>query len=380
MRELISLVIYAIGAYFIFWNGYDLFLAISALFAKKSPKLRNEEAFFYIVIPAYKEGSVLINTIEAALAVDYPEDKREVVLLAQDLEPEILSTLSSYPITIVATGALGSKMKAIKNWMSSLVFQDEYIFIVDADNLVAKDALQQCSALLKEYEVVQLELKKTKPTTSMSVLDRWNTAVGITMAIHSRLALGLSTFILGSGFAAKANVYKKFLHDFPNTNVEDKALDLFLISNNIKMGYHRFPGVVDSTIGRSNELSAQRSRWVGGRIEARTLFRKAHLQDFWNLELFDKHVHYSSPQRSLRLVLSLLWAILPSMPIRTDIQLHFLPILLGSTAFFLATPKELLRWELIRAILALPKSILIIAKSRLLARNAAKEAFTVTPK
>lgn len=367
-----------VSAYLIFWNGYDFFLAICALFSKRRDYNESEDEFFYLVIPAYKEGDILIQTIETALKVDYPKDKREVVLLAQDLDEGLLGTLKQYPITIIETGPLGSKMNAIKNWINTIEPTKEHLFILDADNLIYNNALKICSAALKSTSVVQLEREKTKPETALAVLDYWNTNVGITLALHSRLSLKLSPFILGSGFAVKADLYKRFVNEFGNTNVEDKALDLFLIQRGENLSYMRTPGVSDATVARTVELETQRSRWVGGRIEARNMFRSAHFKDFWNIELLDKHLHYSAPQRSLRLAFSAVWAAL--ILFNPENLVLLLPILLGGTSVLLATPKSLFSIRLVYSILALPVSVLIIIKSRLFAKSASVKSFKRTPK
>lgn len=338
----------------------------------------SEDAFFYIVIPAYQEGDILVQTIETALKVNYPTDQREVVLLAQDLNESLLVTLEQYPITIIRTGALGSKMNAIKNWINSIDLNVEHLFILDADNLIYGNALKLSSTALKRSNVVQLEREKTQPQTPLAVLDYWNTTVGIRLALHSRLALGLSPFVLGSGFAIKADLYKRFVNEFENTNVEDKALDLFLIQHRENLEYLRTPGVTDATIAKTGELETQRSRWVGGRIEARNMFRKAHFKNCWNIELLDKHVHYSAPQRSLRLFMSAAWGTLIFIFPKNEVVL--LPILLGGASIILATPRSLFSKRLFNSILALPASVLIIIKSRLFAKRATNESFKRTPK
>lgn len=378
MREVFLVVLTMVTAYLIFWNGYDFFLAICAWFSKKTIHDESEDKFFYLVIPAYKEGEILIRTIETALNVDYPANQREVVLLAQDLDKGLLANLKQYPITIIETGPLGSKMNAIKNWINSIDPSNQHLFLLDADNLIYGNALKLCSAALNNTNVVQLEREKTKPETPLAFLDYWNTAVGITLGIHSRLALGLAPFILGSGFAIRADLYKRFVNEFDNTNVEDKALDLFLIQQGESLKYLRTPGVTDATIARPAELETQRSRWVGGRIEARNMFRRAHLKNFWNIELLDKHLHYSAPQRSIRLAISLIWGSL--IFFYPEKLVLLLPILLGLITVLIATPKSLFSKRLVNSVLALPVSVLIIIKSRLLAKSASNESFKRTPK
>lgn len=379
MRELILLLAYAGTLYLGVWGLYDLLLSLAAKFTKSEEGEESEQAFFYVVIPAFREGEVLLQTIERALAVDYPKSNFEVVVLAQDLSPEILNAIRSYPISIIETGAMGSKMKAIKNWLLQIQHDNAHLFILDADNLIKYNALKLSSAALESSACVQLQREKTMPSSPLAILDRWNTDMGLIIANHSRMVLGLSPFILGSGFAIKASLYADFVRSADDTIVEDKALDMYLIGIGEHPRYVLLPGVEDATISRNQDLQTQRSRWVSGRVFMKKQMRKAYFNDMLNIELFDKWLHYSSPQRSLRLALAFIW-LLFALVFPVSAWVFALPITLGALAVLLATPKHLLNTKLVRALLAVPGSILIIAKSRLAARSTLNQSFKVTPK
>jgi cellulose synthase/poly-beta-1,6-N-acetylglucosamine synthase-like glycosyltransferase len=183
-----------------FWTSYDLVLSIAAVFFKSSKRVPTESTReFQIVIPAYKEGEVLITTVQKALKVDYPKELFKVTVLAQELDDTILKTLRLMPVDLVETGGFGSKLNALKNWMKGLDFtENQFIFVLDADNLIEPNALQIADANLSHYDVIQLERIKTPPQSPLGILDRWNTSVGLALSNDSRMVLGLNTFLLGS--------------------------------------------------------------------------------------------------------------------------------------------------------------------------------------
>lgn len=275
MSRILILLLSSITLYLLWWSLYDLFYSICALFIRKQSWKKNNSEFYYIVIPALNEGEVLYNTVERALAVEYPEDKFEVILLAQNIDASVLERLRRYPIQIIESGSLGSKMNAIRSWLNQVEVKNESIFIVDADNELLPNALSVCSHAMQTANCVQLARKKTMPHSPLGLLDRWNTEVGIAIGIHSRVVLSMNPFIVGSGFGIKAELYKRFLQANTNSIVEDKALDLFLIQEGEKPSYLLTPGVIDASISRGKDFTTQRTRWVGGKVQTKKIFRNA---------------------------------------------------------------------------------------------------------
>ena len=189
MNLLLEILGGVLFVYTLFWTCYDFLLGVAALFFKSNAiGNQNTSKNFIIVIPAYREGPVLLETVEEALKVDYPTDRFQIVVLAQDLTEETLGQLSQFEIEIVITGGLGSKLNALKNWITDKAFQkDDTVFILDADNTIAPNALRVASALLAEHDVIQLERKKTEATTPLGILDRWNTYIGLALSNDSRM-------------------------------------------------------------------------------------------------------------------------------------------------------------------------------------------------
>lgn len=365
-----------------FWGVYDFILSVFALGMSTKPVGKSTDHKFLVVIPAYKEGEVLIDTASKALQVDYPREKFRVIVLAQSLDEEILEQLNNLDVEIIETGGLGSKMNAIKNWIDQIKVDREYLYILDADNVIDTLALQHTSYGLGSYDVVQLERTKSIPSSPLGILDRWNTLIGLVMAVYSRTALGVNSFVLGSAFSIQASLYRSFLEASKNTVVEDKALDLYLIKHKKSVKYYPVSGVTDSTIEHSKAFQTQRSRWVAGKVEARKESFKAWKSAPLNLELLDKWIHYCAPQRSIRLAVTFLYTLLAVVLLHDSefALLWWIPMGSSLLSIAFATPKEFRNANTIKALLAIPKTIISIVKARITAKSTINEDFKVTPK
>jgi cellulose synthase/poly-beta-1,6-N-acetylglucosamine synthase-like glycosyltransferase len=384
MNQMLLLVSAALWVYVLFWTTYDVVLSFFALFFKKSSKeLIQPKRDFVIVIPAYKEGEILFETVESSLQVDYPEDKFKVVLLAQELEDNVLEGLDSFPIQIVRTGALGSKLNALKNWIKKESFeQNSYVFILDADNRIEPNALRVANTYLEQYDVIQLERIKTPPRSPLGFLDRWNTTVGLSLSNDSRVVLGLNTFLLGSGFSLQASLYQEFVLKAEHTIAEDKALDLFLMVHDKSVGFTKTSGVHDSTVEHQKVFNNQRARWVGGKIEARRMSRELLKRNLNKLEFWDKAMHYSAPQRSTLIPLVLVVLVYNNMFsfYLTLTWMYWLPLSFSLLAIVNTTPIHFYSVDLLKSIIAVPGSVIGIVKARWFAKQTLREDFKVTPK
>lgn len=384
MIQLLSIVGLLLWTYLMFWTSYDLILSIAAVFFKSLKRLPTASTSeFQIVIPAYKEGEVLVTTVRKALEVDYPKELFTITVLAQDLDASILETLRLMPVEVVETGGLGSKLNALKNWMKGLDFdENQFIFVLDADNLIEPNALQVADANLNQYDVIQLERIKTPPQSPLGILDRWNTSVGLALSNDSRMVLGLNTFLLGSGFAIHAQLYQEFVLTAEPTIAEDKALDLFLAAHHKTTGFTKSSGVHDSTVERQQVFNEQRARWVGGKIEARKSSRALLLRYPGRLEFWDKAIHYSAPQRSILIPMVLIGGMYNSFLGFGHLPLTFywLPLVFSMTVIFNTTPRSFYSRDLLKAVFAIPGSVFGIVKARISAKETATQDFKVTPK
>ncbi|MDF2645134.1 MAG: ydaM [Paenibacillus sp.] len=126
--------------------GYLYYIQIEN---KPVPSLKGETPFVTIMVPAHNEGKVITQTVEALLALEYPHDRYEIIVIndnSSDNSSGLLGKLQQkYPgrnLTIINTDAVtGGKGKSNALNLGFDKSRGELIAIYDADNTPEKKAL-----------------------------------------------------------------------------------------------------------------------------------------------------------------------------------------------------------------------------------------------
>lgn len=114
------------------------------------PELLGEIPFVSIMVPAHNEGVVIVKTVESLLALDYPHDRYEIIVIndnSSDNSSALLGHLQSkYPgrnLNIINTDSItGGKGKSNALNIGFAQSKGELIAIYDADNTPEKKALR----------------------------------------------------------------------------------------------------------------------------------------------------------------------------------------------------------------------------------------------
>ncbi|MDQ0891673.1 cellulose synthase/poly-beta-1,6-N-acetylglucosamine synthase-like glycosyltransferase [Paenibacillus sp. V4I9] len=126
--------------------GYLYYIQIEN---KPIPSLKGETPFVTIIVPAHNEGKVITQTVEALLALEYPHDRYEIIVIndnSSDNSSRLLGKLQQkHPgrnLTIINTDAVtGGKGKSNALNLGFDKSRGELIAIYDADNTPEKKAL-----------------------------------------------------------------------------------------------------------------------------------------------------------------------------------------------------------------------------------------------
>ncbi|BFT72486.1 glycosyltransferase family 2 protein [Paenibacillus sp. P36] len=113
------------------------------------PPIKGEPPFVSIMVPAHNEGKVITQTVESLLALDYPHDRYEIIVIndnSSDNSRELLAKLQAkYPerqlIVLNTDAATGGKGKSNALNLGFKLSRGELIAIYDADNTPEKKAL-----------------------------------------------------------------------------------------------------------------------------------------------------------------------------------------------------------------------------------------------
>lgn len=114
------------------------------------PEIEGEAPFVSIMVPAHNEGKVIVQTVEALLALRYPHDRYEIIVIndnSSDNSSVLLKQVQDrYPgrqLIVINTDAVtGGKGKSNALNIGFSRSKGELIAIYDADNTPEKDALR----------------------------------------------------------------------------------------------------------------------------------------------------------------------------------------------------------------------------------------------
>ena len=140
---MLSLLIFILLSLF---TAYIFLFAIAAkLYQSKKYSESNIKSRIAVLIPAYKEDMVILKSVEACMAQDYPADRFEVFVGAHHLSDETISELQKLKVNVVFIhDQTGSKALSLqKIFLSHHQNNFEIALILDADNIMKKDSLQK---------------------------------------------------------------------------------------------------------------------------------------------------------------------------------------------------------------------------------------------
>lgn len=117
---------------------------------REVPPLPEDVPFVTLMVPAHNEGKVITQTVEALLALDYPHDRYEIIVIndnSSDNSSELLAKLQAKHkgrnlIVINTDSVTGGKGKSNALNIGFKQSRGEYIAIYDADNTPEKTALR----------------------------------------------------------------------------------------------------------------------------------------------------------------------------------------------------------------------------------------------
>lgn len=134
--------------------GYVYYLKVEK---EQPPEIIGEYPFVSIMVPAHNEGVVIVKTVAALLAFDYPWDRYEIIVIndnSSDDSAELLKVIQdtnpSRNLTVINTDNIsGGKGKSNALNIGYQQAKGEFIAIYDADNTPEHKALSYLAAELK---------------------------------------------------------------------------------------------------------------------------------------------------------------------------------------------------------------------------------------
>ena len=93
--------------------AYLLFISIAGLLSrKKVTSSSSEKKRIAVLITSYKEDEVIVNTVQQAVEHNYPHDKFDVFLAADQLQPSTIEKIKQFRVDVNEVFfAVGSKAR-----------------------------------------------------------------------------------------------------------------------------------------------------------------------------------------------------------------------------------------------------------------------------
>jgi cellulose synthase/poly-beta-1,6-N-acetylglucosamine synthase-like glycosyltransferase len=289
---------------------YFLFFAILSLFYKeKQVPIPENKIHVCILIPSYKEDSVIIDTAISAVAHKSVRATISVIVIADSLQDQtIVKIRHTNAFVLPVRFEKSTKSKSVRAAIDSLDYSPDYIIILDADNIMNEGFVDN---LLKRidvgYKIVQGHRVAKNSNTRFAILDGVSEEVNNSIFRKGHSVSGLSASIIGSGFICEFNLFKELIQNAKSVGGFDKELELMLIERKIKIGYAQHAIVFDEKIQQAEAFVNQRRRWLSAQF---VYFGKNFFKGFYllfvkgNIDYVDKLIQFLVLPRILTLGLT----------------------------------------------------------------------------
>ena len=221
---------------------------------------------FAIIIPSYKQDSVIEQAVVSILSQDYPQRLFDVVVVS-DHQSEITNMrLAQYPITLLTPDfAESTKAKSLQYAILKLPEFKIYdiALILDADNIVEQDFLTKVNdafetAATKAIQMHRISRNRDTAAARMgSIFEEINNNI----FRKGHINMGISAALAGSGTAYdftwfKANVMKA------KTAGEDKELEALLLKQGYFIDYFDNILLYGEKKRTTSKMNEQHGRWT----------------------------------------------------------------------------------------------------------------------
>lgn len=372
---------------------YLFLFAMAGRFGKlKKYTIDEKKAMIAVLIPSYRDDSVILDTALQALKQSYPSERYTVTVIADGLQADTIQQLKRLPIQVVEVSFdVSMKAKSLNaafRQLPSGVY--DIAMILDSDNIMNPDCLEKVNhAFQQGWQVIQCHRTAKNKNTAVAILDALSEEVNNTIFRRGHRAAGFSCTLIGSGMAFKYELLKDIfaLPEIQNNPGEDREVDIQLVKKNIVVEYIDDAYVLDEKVQRKEVFEKQRTRWLGTQVEqASRFFGRDMLPFFWRKTYINKWFQNFLLPRLLFVLLFFFILIACAVDIITGYGL-LMPswhwwvalFLIYVVTMLLAVPSSFYNRKTGKAILQVPVLIVSMIKA-LLKIGQNKKGFLHTPK
>jgi len=364
---------------------YIFIFSLAGLFYKqriyKTPGKLNKIA---VLIPGYQEDEVILEVAEAALRQEYPASLYDVIIIADSFQKETIANLKAMRIKLIEVSfEKSTKAKALNKAMSILTDKYDIAVVLDADNLMATDFLKKINAAYVEgFTAIQGHRTAKNMNNSWAILDAISEEINNNIFRKGHRVLGLSSAIIGSGMAFNYNYFKSLMATATAVGGFDKEIELKMLKAGHKIAYLDDALVFDEKVQKADVFGNQRRRWLSAQLHYfRQDFLNAlkHLFLKGNIDYFDKAIQFIQPPRILLLGAVLILGVLfvaANYLVLNEQVFSTSWFFIGTAcilSFLFSVPRSFYNLNTLRALISLPKGMLMMLVSLLKIKGANKK-------
>lgn len=378
---IIEIVIFV---YLAFVTAYILVLSVGGRFFEHRGTLkdtRENEGHYNrvaVLIPAYKEDSIIYSSAANYANLNYPKEAFRVFVIADSLKEETLQLLSTLPVTVIlASFEKSTKVKSLNRAFEFIDDDYDIALVSDADNMVQKNFLMKINNAFNQGEqAVQAQRVAKNMNSSFAILDAASEMINNHIFRKGSNALELSSSVIGSGMAFQYDLLKEILSGIKATGGFDKVLQLAIVERGLKIRYLEEALVFDEKIESPDAFGHQRRRWLSSQfLYLRDYFLKGLRKLFkGNIDYFNLAVVHNLVLPRVFLLAILLLSFVASLLFRNAFVIPGLcwGILAGTycLSLFLALPLKFFNKKFLLAVISLPKAFWVMVVSLLRMRGA----------
>jgi poly-beta-1,6-N-acetyl-D-glucosamine synthase len=237
-----------------------------------------------IVVPCWNEETTVHGTVESLLALEYPKDKMQVILVddgSTDTTWQEILKYKDHPQIKIFQKENGGKHTAVNYGIENT--DTELIGCLDADSFVASDSLARIVQMFEQNQAVMAVAPSIiifKPKTFLQRIQKIEYNMGV--YVKKMLAyLGAIHVTPGPFSIFRRTVFNKIGMFRKAHNTEDMEIAYRMQENHLKIEHCHTAHVFTVAPDTLRKLFRQRLRWIYGFIQntidyRHLIFKKEH--------------------------------------------------------------------------------------------------------
>jgi cellulose synthase/poly-beta-1,6-N-acetylglucosamine synthase-like glycosyltransferase len=359
--------------YLVSMNLYLFGVSLFGLRKRKETKILRPDKTFAVIVPAHNEEAVIGETVRSVMAVDYPRERFEVLVVADNCTDATAERAREAGATVLEREdtTVRGKPEAVKFAMRHALASErrfDAVVIIDADNLLSENVLLEFSSrLIQGEQVIQAYLDTKNPNDSwitwMNAISYWFGSrffqLGATQA-------GLPCQLGGTGFCISTDTLRA--HGWNVTSLtDDLEYTMIVILAGIRPTWAHDAVVYDEKPLTLKASLRQRLRWMQGHWDVASRYTKPLAKKaFRDRDKRALHgtIYCLAPTRTILWGVTLVFAWVPFFaPQVLAFAIHPWPAFLvgmGAVLFFFGYPMVFLALERVPARFFLRYALMLV--------------------